>query len=169
MAKKQTQQKSIERTYVVPLRRETLKSPRYKRAKKAVRTVKDFLGKHMKSDKVKIGTSINLAIWKNGIKNPPNKIKVTAVKDAEGIVKAELFGVKTEQKKEKKKKLGLFRRKNQDSGVIEESKEVKEADNKKGNAKDIEKSEAEETKKVKKESEESKETKEDKKDNKATE
>jgi large subunit ribosomal protein L31e len=82
----------LERTYIIPLRKQVNKSPMYKRAKKAVNTVRAFLEKHMKSDDVRIGNKINLALWERGIRNPPGKIKVTVTKDDKGVVKAELFG-----------------------------------------------------------------------------
>lgn len=88
-----------ERTYTIPLRKEVQKSPIYKRAKKAISTVKIFLSKHMKSDDIKIGQIINRELWKRGIKNPPGKIKVTAVKTDKGVVQAELFGHKYIEKK----------------------------------------------------------------------
>lgn len=93
----------LERTYVIPLRKQVNKSPMYKRAKKAVNTVRIFLAKHMKSKDVKLGQQINLLLWERGIKNPPGKIKVTAVKDDKGIVKAELFGHKYIEKKKTEK------------------------------------------------------------------
>ena len=86
--------KKIERSYTIPLRREFLKVPRYKRAKKATAAVKQFLAKHMKSDDVKIGTSVNEKVWENGMRNPPSKVRVQAVKDEKGVVTAELFGAK---------------------------------------------------------------------------
>lgn len=94
----------MERTYVIPLRKGWLKVPRYKRAKRAMAEVHDFLVKHMKSDDVRVGVSINLLVWKHGMKNPPSRVKVNAVKDDKGVVRAELFGVpvKEELKTEKK-------------------------------------------------------------------
>ena len=94
----------VERTYTIPLRKGWLKAPRYKRAKKAITTVKEFLVKHMKSEEVKLGTHLNLEIWKHGIKNPPSRVKVNVSKDDKGVVKAELFGVPivVEKKEEKK-------------------------------------------------------------------
>ena len=83
---------TLERTYIIPLRKQINKSPSYKRAKKAVNTVKEFLVKHMKSEDVKIGQKINRLLWERGIKNPPSKIKVSVTKDDAGVVKAELFG-----------------------------------------------------------------------------
>ncbi len=106
---------TLERTYIIPLRKQVNKSPMYKRAKKAVTTVRNFLEKHMKSDDVKLGGMINRMLWKQGIKNPPGKIKVTAVKDDKGIVKAELFGHTYVEKKkvvkEEKSKLEQLKEK----------------------------------------------------------
>ncbi|MBI4146617.1 50S ribosomal protein L31e [Candidatus Woesearchaeota archaeon] len=96
---------TLERTYVVPLRKEWLKAPRYKRAKRAIGALRSFLVRHMKSEDLCIGTSINLEIWKHGIKNPPGKIKINVLKDDKGVVMAELFGApKPELKKEEEKK-----------------------------------------------------------------
>jgi large subunit ribosomal protein L31e len=82
----------MERTYTIPLRKEWSKTVRYKRAKKAVSAVKQFLVKHMKSDDVRLGKHLNKAIWARGIRNPPCRIRVTTSKDAEGVVRAELEG-----------------------------------------------------------------------------
>lgn len=93
----------IERTYIIPLRKKVNMSPRYKRAKKAVNTVKAFLSKHMKSEEVRMGNKLNELLWERGIKSPPGKVKVTVIKDDKGIVKAELFGHKYLEKKVEKK------------------------------------------------------------------
>ncbi len=97
----------LERTYNVPLRRQWLKVPKYRRAKKAVNGLKEFLRKHMKAASVKdvrIGKHANLELWKHGIRNPPHHIQVKAIKDDKGIVTAELVGAPVEVKKEIKKK-----------------------------------------------------------------
>jgi len=89
MAKETKETKKVlERTYVIPLRSEWLKAPRYKRAKKAMRAIKEFLAKHMKvenrdMDKIKIDPWINRAIWMRGIRKPAHKITVKAIKDSE--------------------------------------------------------------------------------------
>lgn len=88
---------AIERTYNVPLRKEFQKAPKYKRAKKAITALKQFLAKHMKTDEVKIGRNLNEFIWNQGIKNPPHHVKVNVVKDDDNIAKAELFGYKYEE------------------------------------------------------------------------
>ena len=101
----------LEREYIVPLRRKVMKAPRYTRAKKAIRVLKEFLAKHMKVEdrdlrKIKINKWLNQELWFRGIKNPPAKIKIKAVKIA-GIVYVELAEipdkVKWDIEKEKKK------------------------------------------------------------------
>lgn len=91
----------IERTYNVPLRSEWLKTPKYRRAKKAVAAVRAYVEKHMKSDSVLIGPMLNLKIWEHGIKNPPHHVKVNAVKDEKGLVRVELVGFEFKEKVKK--------------------------------------------------------------------
>lgn len=108
------EEKKLERVYNVPLRKEWLKVPKYKRGKKAVKALREFLIKHMKPSeddkgriKLKIGKMANLDIWKHGIKNPPHHVKVKAVRDSDGTVKAELVGFEYQEvKKVKKEKKG---------------------------------------------------------------
>ncbi|RME77416.1 50S ribosomal protein L31e [Candidatus Woesearchaeota archaeon] len=80
-----------QRTYVIPLRREFLKVPRYQRSKKAITAIREFLVKHLKTDKVLLGPKLNETVWKDGIKSPPHKVKVTA-SIVDGVAKVELFG-----------------------------------------------------------------------------
>ncbi|MBT3397709.1 50S ribosomal protein L31e [archaeon] len=87
----------LEREYVIPIKKYILTVPRYKRAKKAVKVVKQFLAKHMRVEDrdlnlVKIDINLNNELWFRGIKKPANKIKVKAVK-RDGIVYAELAEV----------------------------------------------------------------------------
>ncbi len=96
-AKTEEKKPELERIYVVPLRKGYMKVPQYKRAKKAVKTLKEFLAKHMKVedrdiDKVKVDIYLNNEIWFKGIKKPLNKVKVKATK-IDGIVYAELAEV----------------------------------------------------------------------------
>lgn len=96
---------ALERTYTIPLRREFQKAPKYKRAKKAVTAVREFMQKHMKSKNILIGPKLNLKIWERGIKNPPHHIKVVAIKDEkDDIVRVELFGFKFDKKEKKEAK-----------------------------------------------------------------
>ena len=95
MAKKiETKTEKIEREYIIPLREKVRVVPRYKKVNKAVKTVKEFLVRHMKIrdrdlNKIKIDKYLNEALWFRGIRKPPHKIKVKAVKEG-GIVRAEL-------------------------------------------------------------------------------
>ena len=136
MAKKKEEPKTVlERTYNVPLRRRWMYVPKYKRAKKAVTTLKVFLIKHMKpaSDEkgriqLKIGKHLNDALWKHGMKNPPHHIKITTTKDDKGVVFAELEGAPVEKPKEEKKG-------KKEVKEAEEKKEVKEEEKPKEEAK----------------------------------
>ena len=104
MAKKKEEEKIVlERVYNIPLRRSWLKVPRYKRGRKAMRAIREFLEKHMKSEDVKIGKYLNLFVAKHGIRNPPHMVKVTVTKDDKGLVKAELLGAPKEEKKTSEK------------------------------------------------------------------
>ena len=82
---------SEERTYTIPLRRDFVKVPRYYRAKRAVNYVKGYISRHMKVEDVKIGGMLNNELWSDGIKNPPGKVTVKAVKDG-NTAKVELEG-----------------------------------------------------------------------------
>ena len=86
----------IERTYIVPLRKGFKATEIHRKTKRAVSTLKSFLAKHMKVplDNVRIGSKLNIYLWKHGIKNPPHKVKVDVIKDDNNIVKAELSGNK---------------------------------------------------------------------------
>ncbi len=82
----------LERVYNIPLRKEFLKVANWKRTGKAVKAAREFLMKHMKSEKILLGEKLNLKLWENGIRKPPHHVKVTAIKDDDGTVRAELFG-----------------------------------------------------------------------------
>lgn len=101
----------MKRVYIVPLKSSVVKTPNYKRAKKAISTLRQFMLKHMKADEVKVGRFLNEKIWERGIKRPPSKVKVEAikeVKDQKSIVSVELVDLSKkalkildEEKKEK--------------------------------------------------------------------
>jgi len=82
----------VERIYSLRLRQKMKRYPRWLRAKKAVKYVRKFLSKHMKTDikNVKIDASINEKIWERGGKKVPTKIRIRAVKFDDGVVEAEL-------------------------------------------------------------------------------
>ncbi len=82
----------VERVYTLRLKHKMKKYPRWLRSKKAVKYVRKFLARHMKTDeeKVKIDKSINEKIWERGAQKPPARIRVRAVKFDDGVVEAEL-------------------------------------------------------------------------------
>lgn len=84
----ETKNTKIEREYVIPLREKCRSVPRYKKTPKAVKTVKEFIARHMKiqdrdTKKVKLDRILNEALWFRGIKKPINKIKVKAIKEGD--------------------------------------------------------------------------------------
>ena len=87
----------LKREYIVPLRKGFLNVPHYRRAKKAVKVLKEFMVRHMNirdgdTRKVKINIHLNNEIWFKGIKKPLAKIKVKAKKIG-GIVYVELADI----------------------------------------------------------------------------
>jgi large subunit ribosomal protein L31e len=79
-----------ERVYVIPLRSATQKAKRKKRTPRAVKTVREFLKRHMKSENVKIGEDLNRKLWERGIERTLPRIRVKAVKQDDGSVEASL-------------------------------------------------------------------------------
>ena len=61
----------VERIMVIPLRA-TKQAPRTRRAKRAVKEVREIVMRHMKVDAehVWIDASVNEKLWENGIRNP---------------------------------------------------------------------------------------------------
>lgn len=108
--KKQATEKT-EKEYIIPLREKCLPVPRYKKANKAVKTIKEFLARHMKIydrdlNKIKIDKYVNEAVWARGIKKPLHKVKVKAIKEGD-IVRVELaeFSDKLKFKKAKEEQM----------------------------------------------------------------
>jgi len=125
----------LEREYIVPLRSGWLKVPKHKRANKAVKTLKEFIARHMKVydrdlRKVKVEMILNDELRFRGMKKPPAKIKVKARKFEDGIVRVELVNVPAQVKfarlRDEKKKLE-FKKKE----VEKKTEEVKKPDEKK--------------------------------------
>jgi large subunit ribosomal protein L31e len=83
----------IERVYTIPLR-DTMRVPKYRRSNRAMKEVRSYLAKHMKTpeDNVKIDQSLNEVIWARGDSKPPLRVRVRAVKFEDGGVEAEFAG-----------------------------------------------------------------------------
>lgn len=69
----------LEREYVIPLRK-VYEVPRKKRAKVAVRLVKEFVMRHVKPDEIYISIRVNEKIWERSAEKPPRRIKVVVKK-----------------------------------------------------------------------------------------
>ncbi len=111
---------TVERTLTINVRNAVIKVPKYRRAKKAVTAVREFLEQHMKSDNVKLGKYLNLKLWEHGIKNPAMRVTVVAKKDDKGVVTAELPNIPVN-----KQKHDLLKKKvNQETGKNETKKEA---------------------------------------------
>ena len=82
-------EKLEEHIYIIPLR-DSRRAPRWKRSNAAIKDVRKFLAKHMKSDEVKLDRSINGKVWSRGAEKPPSKIRIRAMKMEDGQVQAEL-------------------------------------------------------------------------------
>lgn len=128
----------MEREYIVPLRKEFQKAPKYKRTNRAVRALRDFIARHMKSENVSIGKFLNLKLWENGIRNPPHKVMVKAVKDSEGKVVVELKDLPLVREKVNKRLARVER--SEGKKTEEPKKETKKSDVKKSDSKDSKKS-----------------------------
>ncbi|MBD3207456.1 50S ribosomal protein L31e [Candidatus Bathyarchaeota archaeon] len=78
-------QLSEERIYTVPLGRAWV-AKNNKLTVRAVKVLKKFVQRHMKPTDIIIDTTVNEALWANGIRNPPRKIRVRLEKDDDGVV-----------------------------------------------------------------------------------
>ena len=74
-----------ERIYIIPLAK-ARRGPRNKRAKKAIRYLREFMERHFKPESLVISQEVNEAIWARGIQKPPRKIKIRATKNIDGLV-----------------------------------------------------------------------------------
>lgn len=104
----------MERRYVIPLRKEFLKVPKYLRTRKAIKAIQKFIARHMKTDDVRIGKYLNLQVWTKGNRNPPHHVEILAEEITHKdkgketkFVRVELVGAPKEEKAEEggKKKL----------------------------------------------------------------
>lgn len=86
MADKTTE---LERIYTIPLRK-TKDLVRSRRADLAVRDVKRFLSRHMKSETIWLDATVNELLWKNGKFSIPSRIRVRATRFNDGVVEVTL-------------------------------------------------------------------------------
>lgn len=79
----------LERIYTIPLRH-AKHGKASKRADRAVKDVRTFLTRHMKSDNVWLSNEVNEALWARGKYTIPSKIRVRATRFADGVVEVTL-------------------------------------------------------------------------------
>ncbi len=73
-------QNSLVREYTFNLRHEWLKASRFKRAKRAIKALRELVKRHMKVEEVKISNAVNNFVWNHGARKPPAKIRVIVEK-----------------------------------------------------------------------------------------
>lgn len=87
----------LERTYTIPFYPKLNSIPRTKRTPRAMRLIHEFIARHMKSDDILIDPAVNEFIWSRGIKKPPRKISVRALKSDDDVVEVYLVGAIPEE------------------------------------------------------------------------
>lgn len=90
----------------VDLRKDFVDTPLYKRAKKAVTSLRAHIMQHTKATEVKIGKYLNLKLWERGMRNPAHKVTFIAKKDEKGVVTAEIANIPIKRQKPAKEKAG---------------------------------------------------------------
>lgn len=70
-----------EMLYTIPLK-DAWKGAYKRRAKKCMHIIKEFVARHAKAEKIKIGPALNQKIWERGIKSPPLNVRVQIVPHA---------------------------------------------------------------------------------------
>jgi large subunit ribosomal protein L31e len=65
-------------------------APPYRRAKVAIRIIKEFVKRHMKASEVSIGEDVNELVWARGIKHPPRRVRLEMERDEDGLVAVKL-------------------------------------------------------------------------------
>ena len=79
----------LTRVYTVPLG-VAFEAPPYRRAKVAIRIIKEFTSRHMKASDVKIKEDVNKLVWARGIRKPPRRIRLEMERDEDGLVSVSL-------------------------------------------------------------------------------
>lgn len=79
----------LERIYTIPLRK-AKHATRSKRADRAIRDVRAFLTRHMKSETIWIANEVNETLWSQGKFKIPSRIRVRATRFDDGVVEVTL-------------------------------------------------------------------------------
>ncbi len=79
-----------ERLYTIPLRRAWIGTIR-KRTPRALRILRKFIKKNMKTENVLIDSGVNERLWSRGIEKPPRKIRIRALRYRDDVVRVQLI------------------------------------------------------------------------------
>jgi large subunit ribosomal protein L31e len=92
----------LERVFTIPLT-VTKIVPKTKRAPRAIKEIKEYVRRHMtdksaaedeEKEKLKkdvwLDYRLNELIWKEGIENPPSKVRVKAIRFEDGLIEVSL-------------------------------------------------------------------------------
>lgn len=100
----------LERVFTIPLT-VTRQVPKTKRAPRAIKEIKAYVRRHMtdkaaaaEEDEAKgarkdvwLDYKLNELIWSRGIENPPNKVRVKAIRFEDGLIEVSLPEVESEE------------------------------------------------------------------------
>ncbi len=74
---------------VVPIAKIKKRVPRWKRAPRAARFLREWVARHAKAEKVVVDPAVNEKLWERGIEKPPSRIRVRVrVEEEDGVRKA---------------------------------------------------------------------------------
>ncbi|CAL8460670.1 g200 [Coccomyxa elongata] len=76
MVKKDHSKDVVTREYTINLHKRLNSTSFKKRAPKAIKEIKKFAAKHMKTKDVRIDVKLNKAVWAKGIKKVPTKLRI---------------------------------------------------------------------------------------------
>lgn len=85
----------LERIYTIPLRK-AHHGARSKRANRAVRDLRAYLVRHLKSDNIWLAGEVNELLWARGKYTIPSRIRVRATRFSDGVVEVTLPDMEAE-------------------------------------------------------------------------
>lgn len=85
-----------EKIYDIPLRKFYTESSRRKKAPHAVKGVRDFIAKKMRSENVFLSPGVNELLWSRGVSHPPAKIRVKVKKEGDKVI-ADLIAIEAKK------------------------------------------------------------------------
>lgn len=115
--------------HTIPLRRDFIKVPKHRRAKRAIRFIKKYVKRHSKREDISIGNELNKHIWKNGMKNPPGKVSVEILLDGD-VARVNLPGLHTSEEESPKEDKTSKKQKEEKDSQTEKKKSTENTETK---------------------------------------